>query len=145
MRDPETEMHLSLRFVQGVDQAAREAFLRCTPEKQFRVRTRGGIKKQGLRERSKILMARITAINNCKKAQEEAAAKKAEASAAAAKKVQEAAVKEANNPPLAKAPIGKSAWNVGSAGGLGQYGGYWIRFMRCRCSGRKAIGGRERP
>ena len=31
MMDPETETLLSLEFVRGVDQAAREAFLRCTP------------------------------------------------------------------------------------------------------------------
>ena len=92
MRDPETERHLSLEFVQGVDQAAREAFLRCTPEEQFRVRTRGGLKNKGLRESSKILMGRIRALKKgeaeaaaAKKAQEEAVAKKAQEEAAAKK------------------------------------------------------------
>ena len=41
MRDLEEEMYQSLVFVQVVDEAAREAFLRCTPEEQFRVRTKG--------------------------------------------------------------------------------------------------------
>jgi hypothetical protein len=80
MKDAETEKRLSFWFLRrnGADQAATDAFLQCTPEVQFKIRTHGNFGQRA--NSSRMLMGRIRDIQRERVAA--AAKRKAEEDAA---------------------------------------------------------------